>query len=285
MNKFIKNISIVPLLIMVGCSSNSNIGSGSSVKSTIKIAGSTSVAPLVKMIKNSYESENKDVSIEIQESGSTAGITATIQGVANLGMSSRNLSDEELAEGLVATAIAIDAIAVIVNPKNPVNNLTNEQITSIYKGEITNWKEVGGNDHEIIVVSREEGSGTRGAYEELMNLEKTVERNGEKLKSVLVTNEAIFESGEGAVKYSVLSSKNAIGYISLGIVDDTVKTLEVNGVKCTEENVKNNLYFISRPFLVMTLGDGSDNVNDFIKYLLSEHGQKIASEHSYIPIN
>lgn len=253
-------------------------------KVTIKIAGSTSVAPLMKEIKTAYEGENSNITLEIQESGSSAGITATIEGAANIGMSSRDLKDAEKEKGLKDTVIAVDGIAVILNKENPVADLTKDQITAIYKGEIKNWSEVGGNDGKIIVVSREEGSGTRGAYEELMELTEEIEKDGKKLVMSKISEDAYFENSTGAVKTNVSSSKNAIGYISFGALDDTVKEINVGSVTCNEENIKNKTYPIARPFIVCTLGEATGDSKVFLDYILSDAGQKIVSEHNYVSV-
>lgn len=274
---------IVTIILLTSC--NPTEKGQSSRKQIIHVAGSTTVAPVIKTIKEYYERDN-NVSIEVQETGSTAGITATIEKIADIGLSSREITEEELESGIKETIIAIDAISVIVNPNNIVSDLSEDEIRKIFKGEITNWAEVGGENNSIIVISREEGSGTRSAFEELLKLEEKIEVNGENLVASLISRNAIFENGQGAIKANVSSSINSIGYISLGVLDDNVNALKVNGVECTEENVKNETYQLARPFVVVTQEDNNNEyVNNFISYILSEEAQNIISQNNYIKVN
>ena len=193
-------------------------------------------------------------------------------------MASRDLTAEEEAEGLVPTSIAIDGIAIIVNAENPVTGLTSEQITKIFSGEITNWSEVGGNDAEIIVVSREAGSGTRGAFEELLSLEQD---------GISLVDEAaeVFCASNGEVKQNIVSKPNAIGYLSLGLVDDTVRALDVDSVQATSENILAGTYPVARPFLFVTKGEPAGEVKEFIDYVLSAEGQELVASENYIRVD
>ena len=191
--------------LVVGC------GSGNSSKESAKItiSGSTSVGPTIEVLAEAYE-KNNDVKIEVQQVGSSAGIKNTIEGTSNLGMSSRDLKDEE-AQSVEGTKIAIDGIAVVTNKNNKVEDLTVEQVKDIFTGKITNWKEVGGVDAEIVVVSREEGSGTRDGFQDILGFES----------EELIKNAQICD-GSGNIKSTVEGNENAISYISFGYVKDGI---------------------------------------------------------------
>lgn len=276
-------------LIFVGCSSEetkveSNEGSQSTEKTaegglegSVTLVGSTSVTPIAEVIGNAFMEENPNAKIEVQGVGSSAGIKATDDGSADIGMSSRELKDEEKDLGIGEHIIAYDGIAVVVHPNNEVSDLTPEEIGQIYRGEITNWNKVGGADEEIEVISREEGSGTRSAFEELMALESD--------QGSLVKQDATFADGNGAIVSNVAQKENAIGYISLSYLDDTVKALTVNGMDPTVENIKSGDYAVSRPFLMLTKGEVSDAAQAYLDYVLSEEGQKIVEENGAISVN
>ncbi|MDY4079196.1 MAG: phosphate ABC transporter substrate-binding protein [Clostridium sp.] len=258
--------------------STGSAGSTSSTKGnqevTIAVSGSTSVGPLMEKVAKAYEAKNSNVSIEINQVGSSAGIKDTINGVAELGMSSRDLKDEEKASGAEGTAIAYDGIAVIVNPANKITNLTLEQLKDVYTGKITNWKDLGGEDGQIVVVSREDGSGTRDAFQEIVGY-----------KSEELVADATIADGSGNIKTTVSGNKNAIGFVSFSYVDNTVNAIEVNGVKPEEELAKSGEYKLSRPFLIVTKKDTlTDEGKKVIDYILSEEGQKIVEEDKLIKI-
>lgn len=244
---------------------------------SITIAGSTSVQPLAQELADAFSDINKDVKIDVQGGGSGVGIKAAADGTADIGTSSRDLKPEEKT-GITETVIALDGIAVVVNPKNAVSDLTVEQIQKIFKGEIKNWKEVGGADKAIVIVVREAGSGTRGAFEELMKLDK---KEGDKTIS-LVAQTALVQEGNGAVKAAIASKEDAIGYLSLGFVDNTVKASKVGGVEATVDNVKNKSYKISRPFLMLTKGELKPEMKAFIDYILGA-GQELVKK-NYITV-
>ena len=191
--------------LVIGCGSSN---SSESKTSKITISGSTSVGPTMEVLAQEYE-KNNDVKIEVQQVGSSAGIKNTIDGTSNLGMSSRDLKYEE-AQSLDETQIAIDGIAVVTNTENKVSDLTMDQVKDIFTGKITNWKEVGGEDAQIVVVSREEGSGTRDGFQEIVGFE-----------SDALTKDAQICDGSGNVKSTVEGNKNSIGYISYGYLDKT----------------------------------------------------------------
>ena len=255
----------------VGCGSSEGANSDSNVAS-ISISGSTSVGPLMEKVQEKYE-ENNSVILEIQQNGSGAGIKDVISGISEIGMSSRELKDEEKTS-VQGTTVAYDGIALLVNPENTVKNISLEDVKKIYTGEITNWKDLGGDDSPIVVVSREEGSGTRDAFQEIVGYE-----------SEELTKDATISDGSGAVKTTVAGNKNAIGFASFEYIDNTVKALNVNDVEPTAENVKAGDYKISRPFILVTKEDSlTENGQKLIDFVLSTEGQQIVEENKLITI-
>ena len=225
--------------------SQSDTQSGGSDTSTVELsgtvntAGSTSMKDVMEVFTEVFEEANPGVKINYTGSGSGAGIEGATSGTCDIGLSSRALTDEEKAAGAVENIVALDGVAIVVNPANGVEDLTVDQIAKIFTGEITNWSEVGGSDGEIAVFGREAGSGTRGAFEEIVGV----------VDSCKYTNEY---SSTGDVIGNVASNPNAIGYASLSAVDDTVKAVKVNGVAPSEETVKDGTYEIQRPFVMVT---------------------------------
>ena len=272
-------ILTVATLLLTGCGENQPTTPTKSEK--ISIVGSTSVQPLAQELADEY-SKNGAV-IDIQGVGSSAGIKAAIDGTCDIGTSSRELKADEKASGVKEYVIAYDGIAVVINPKNTIANLTADQVTKIFKGEIKNWNEVGGVDKEIIVVSREAGSGTRGAFEEIMKLEKEIEKDGKKVKASALYEKAQVAEGNGAIKQNIASKENAIGYLSIGFIDNTVKASKIDGIDATEANVKAKTYKVMRPFLMLTKGEEKPEVKAFLEFIMGETGQKIVSE-KYITI-
>lgn len=245
---------------------------GEKLTGTITIAGSTSVQPFSEVLAEKFMQDNPGVQINVQGGGSSQGITAAATGAADIGSSSRELKEEEKGQGLVETVIAYDGIAIIVNPANKIDNLTKEQIKNIYLGNITNWKEVGGDDAPITVVCREAGSGTRGAFEEIV------------MEKQDISNKVIIQNSTGAVASAVAGDKNAIGFVSLHALDDKVKAVKVDGVEANAENVKNGSYKISRPFIYLTKGEPTGVVKAFIDFVLSAEGQKIMQDEGAVPL-
>ena len=243
---------------------------------TITITGSTSVEkPLTAMI-DEFTALNPDVTINYTGTGSSAGISDTIAGANDIGASSRELKDEEKVDGLNEVTFAFDGIAVAVNPANPIADLTMEDLAKIYSGQITNWKDVGGNDADIIVVSREGASGTRSAFEELIKLEDA---------GGLVEDATVVE-GNGNVQSNVAGNENAIGYVSFSFIDESVKGINVNEVEGTPENAKAGTYPLSRPFLFVYMDDkATPAVQAFIDFALSEDGQGFVVEHGGIRVD
>ena len=241
---------------------------------SISMVGSTSMEKLANALSEAFMEEYPDVTVTAEFVGSGAGIEAVTNGTADIGNSSRSLKDEEKAAGVVENVVAIDGIAVCVDPANEVADLTKEQLINIYNGTVTNWKEVGGTDEPIIVIGREAGSGTRGAFEELVDLKDACKYANE-LDST------------GAVIAKVASTPGAIGYASLDALDDSVKALSLEGVEATAENIKAGNYFLSRPFVMATKGEVSEQ-NDLVQawfdFVLGDEGQQVASEVGLITV-
>ena len=232
---------------------------------SISMVGSTSMEKFANALSEAFMEKYPKVTVTAEFVGSGAGIEAVTNGTADIGNSSRNLKDEEKANGVVENIVAIDGIAVVVDPANTVEDLTKDQLTGIYDGSVTNWKDVGGSDAPIVVVGREAGSGTRGAFEELLKLEDKCKYSNE-LDST------------GAVMAKVASTPGSIGYVSLDVLDDTVKTVKLDGAEPTEENIKAGKYFLSRPFVMATKGEiseQSDLVKALFDYIYSDEGSEL----------
>jgi phosphate transport system substrate-binding protein len=238
---------------------------------TIEVGGSTSVTPLMELLAAEYQKEKTHIKININGTGSGDGIK-NAGALYQIGMSSRELTPAEQGAGLKETIIAIDGIAVIVNSANPADDLSLEQIRNIYTGAITDWSQVTNNAKKgrIAVISREEGSGTRGAFEELAGFQGRL---------LAGANES---TSTGAIKAGIAGNPDAIGYISLGSVDNTIKAVAVGGVAATTINVVNGSYKIARPFIVLTGNNVHPESRSFIEWILSPAGQAIVQK-SWIP--
>ena len=263
-------ISAIAIVLVLALTMGSLSGCSQKSRTGIIVAGSTSVQPYAEIVAEEYMILHPDTEIDIQGGGSATGITAAQSGVADIGMSSRSLKDEE--KGLWYVEVARDGLAVIVNPANPVQDLTLDQVRGIYAETITTWKEVGGSNSKIHVIAREEGSGTRSAFTDLV-MGKTTE----------ITPRAIVQDSNGAVRQLVADDPNAIGFISLGLVNDKVKALELGGIEATRENVENGSYKLSRPFLFVSLSEPTGQTKEFVDFILSADGQKILMNEGLIP--
>ncbi|MCZ8534012.1 phosphate ABC transporter substrate-binding protein [Psychrobacillus psychrodurans] len=261
------------LTVLSACTNNNDTQEKNGSNATVSISGSTSVGPLAEKLAAKY-TEKDNTNIEINQIGSSAGITNAISGVSEIGMSSRDLKEEEIANGLKEVVIAYDGIVVVTHPSNKVKDLTMEQIKQIFTGELTNWNELGGDDLEIVVVSREDGSGSRDAFQEIVEYS-----SGELIRN------AIIASGNGNIKTTVANNKHAVGFISFEYIDESISTIDINGVEATAENVLQEKYSLSRPFLfVHRDGQLTDTGQRFIDFILSNEGQLIAAEAGAIPV-
>lgn len=243
---------------------------GKTAGSGMIVAGSTSVQPYAEVLAEEYMLLNPEYPIDIQGGGSSAGITAAQTQSAAIGMSSRSLKVDEL--DLWQVEIAMDGLVLIVNPKNPIEGLSLNQICDIYAGTITQWSQLGGSSSNIHLIAREEGSGTRAAFTELV------------MGEVEITPKAIVQDSNGSVMQLVAGDSNAIGFISLGLVDDQVKALDLDGVEATGENIMNGTYTLARPFLFVTKDEPTGLTKSFIDFILSWEGQKILSDEGLIPM-
>jgi len=246
---------------------------------SIRIDGSTTVLPITQKVMEAYMKENPGVSISLSGGGSGNGIKALIDGVTDIANSSRFIKNEEVKLAVekgaypVPFALAYDCIVPVVHPENPVGNLTLEQLKAVYMGEIKNWKDVGGQDKEIVVVSRDTSSGTYEVWEEKV------------MKKARVYAGAMLQASNGAIVQTVSKNRFAIGYVGIGYVDKSVKALSVNGVVGNEETTLNGKYPISRPLFMFTRGWPTAEILHFVNYVLHpQKGQKLVKEAGFVPL-
>ena len=244
--------------LLAGC------GGSDKMSGVVNTDGSTSMELLVKVLAEVFMEEHRGITVNYSGTGSGAGVEAAISGTADIGLASRALKDEEKANGAVEHIVALDGVAVVVNPENNVTDLTVEQIAQIFTGEIANWSQLGGADAPIAVCGREAGSGTRGAFEEIVGVED----------ACTYVNEY---SSTGDMVGSIGGNPNAIGYASLSAVNDSVKVVKVNGVDCTEDTVRDGSYRIQRPFVMVTRqgGELSPAALAFLECAMSEDAAQI----------
>ena len=268
---------ILPLLatvalsaaVLAGCSGGA---AEETVEGTVTTDGSTSMEKVIGGLGEAFEEENPGVTSTYNPTGSGSGITAVTEGRCDIGLSSRDLKDEELAQGLTETVLAKDGIAIVVNPENKVEDLTVEQIADIFTGKITNWKEVGGDDAEIVLIGREAGSGTRDGFESITGTEEACQYRQELTST-------------GDVITTVAGNPAAIGYASLASVQDSVKAVTVGGVAPTEETIADGSYAVQRPFILVTKeGEQlSDAAQAFFDYATSEAAHEIITSAGVVP--
>lgn len=262
-------VAAVTAFSFTACGNNNGAETGNNdsaaLSGTLKMAGSTSMEKLANALSESFMEKNGGVTVTAEFIGSSAGIEALTGGSADIGNSSRALKDSEKAKGAVENVVAIDGIAVVTDKNSKADNLTKQQLTDIYTGKIKDWSEVGGDSGAIVVIGREAGSGTRGAFEEILGIED----------ACTYANEL---DSTGAVMAKVASTPGAIGYVSLDVVDDTVKALKLDGVEATPKNIIAGEYFLSRPFVMATMGP-IEKQNDVVKawfdYIKSDEGKQI----------
>ncbi len=248
-------------------------GCGKQITGSVATDGSTSMENVIGSLKETFEAENKGINVTYNPTGSGTGITAVAEGRCDIGLSSRDLKDEEKAKGLTGTVLAYDGIAIIINPANPISDLTLEDIAKIYTGEIKNWNEVGGNDDEIVLIGREAGSGTRDGFE---SITKTAEKC--KYRQELTST--------GDVITTVAGNPAAIGYASLASVKDSVKALKVDGVAPSEATIKDGSYKVQRNFVLVTRTDSnlSDAAQKFFDYIISSDASEVIKNAGAVPV-
>ena len=247
----------------------------SSLSGSVTMAGSTSMEKLANALAESFMAKNPGVTVNAEFTGSSAGVESVTAGSVDIGNSSRALKDSEKEAGVVENIVAIDGIAVVVDPANTVTGLTKQQLTDIYTGAVKNWSEVGGEDSVIIVVGREAGSGTRGAFEEILEVED----------ACAYANEL---DSTGAVMAKVASTPGAIGYVSLDVIDESVIAVALDEVEPTVENIKSGSYFLSRPFVMATKGEiaqQSEAVQAWFDYIASDEGKEVITAVGLITVD
>ena len=263
--------AVLALGMLAGCGSKDDAAPSEAPKTelsgTVSTDGSTSMEKVIGALGESFMENNNGVTFTYNPTGSGSGITAVAEGRCDIGLSSRSLKDEEVAQGLTETKLALDGIAVVVNPENPVADLTLEQIAQIYTGEITNWSEVGGNDAEIVVIGREAGSGTRDGFESITGTKDKCQYRQELTST-------------GDVITAVSQNPDAIGYASLASVKDSVKALNVDGVTPSEATVKDGSYKVQRPFVLVTMAgkELSPAAQAFFDYAISSDAASIIAK-------
>ena len=249
---------VIPLII--GC------GKG---KTSITLAGSTAFQPFAEKLAEQYMEIHKDININVQGGGSAVGIQSANSGAAEIGMADLvQLPDE--AKTLTATVVAKDGIAIVVNPKNKVANLTTDQVRDIFNGKITNWKEVGGEDATITVISREAGSGTRSSFEQIV-------------KDIVLKKDALIQDSNGTIRETVANDPNSVGYLSHGLINEKVKPLTLDGLEPSTENIIAGKYKLVRPIFLLVKGQPQGEVKDFIDYILSDEGQQTIISDGLLP--
>jgi len=264
-----KGLYLLALFLFIWLGFPGGCGRGSARRGLV-VAGSTSVQPFADHWAELYMKENPDRVVNIQGGGSSAGIQAALEGAADIGMSSRELKPEE--KDLLEVVVARDGVAVIVHPANKVESLSLEQVQNIFAGNITNWSIVGGTNHVITVVTREEGSGTRGAFQEMV------------MKTNRIYRGAIVQDSNGTVREIVANDPQSIGYISLGLVNDRVKAVRFDGIEPSFENIEQKKYKLVRPFLFVTNGPPKAAAQEFIDFVLSRPTQEMIRRDGLIPI-
>lgn len=275
MKKIISTIALATSIgaVFAGCGAGASDNSTGNAGGTVTTDGSTSMSKVIGALSEAYESDT-GVTVTYNATGSGSGIQAVQEGRCDIGLSSRSLKDEEKAKGLEETTLALDGIALVVNPENPVSDLDLETISKIYTGEISNWKDVGGNDSDIVLIGREAGSGTRDGFESITYTTDKCQYRQELTST-------------GDVIATVASNPNAIGYASLSAVKDSVKALKVAGVAPSGETVKDGSYVVQRPFVLVTVKDKalSENAKKFMEFVTSKSANDIISGAGVVPAN
>ena len=275
--KIIASLFFMIIILVAGCGKKNeeNKTNTDTPPETVTISGSTSVGPLIEKEAEQFKKENTGINVEINQIGSSAGIKDAINGTVEIGMSSRDLKEEEIVEGLVEVEVAFDGMAVITSKNNKIDSLKLSDVKDIYTGKITNWKDVGGEDSQIVVVSREDGSGTRDAFQEIVGY-----------TSEELYKESIIGDGSGNIKTTVAGNNHAIGFISFEYIDDSVNAVKIDDIAPIAENVKSGQHKLSWPFLLVYKEENlKENGNKLIDFILSKEGQNIVEESGLIRIN
>ncbi len=283
-NVVLATVAAAVVTVIAGCgnqaadnggSSNQAANSGSEkVSGAFTMAGSTSMEKMARAVNEVFMNTYPGTNVTAEFIGSGAGVESVLSGSAKVANVSRNLTDEEKEKGIVENIVAIDGIGVVVNPANEVEDLTKEQLADIYTGKVKNWSEVGGSDEPIVVIGREASSGTREAFETILEVED----------KCTYSNEL---DNTGAVIAKVSAVNGAIGYVSLDVIDDSVKALKLDGVEATTENIKNGEYFLQRPFVMGTKGEieeQDDLVQKYFEFLKSEEGKAVIEKVGLITV-
>ena len=253
-----------------------------SLQGQLQIAGSTTVQPLAEQLAEAFMAKNPGIQITVQGGGSSVGVTSAGEGTVDIGTSSRELQKAETDKfpNLKVFTIAYDGIAIVTNPSVKLANLTKEQVRAIFSGEITNFKDVGGPDAGIVVVSREEGSGTRTAFEELV---MTYTDSAGQKQVAKIFDKALLQQSNGQVRTAVATTPNSIAYLSLGFLDSSINATPMEGIAPTVENVKNKTYPVVRPLIMLTNGEPNERAKAFLDFCLSDEGQAIVAK-DYVSI-
>jgi len=251
----------LPVALLLGASI---LASCAKKLESITLAGSTAFQPFAEALAENYMDTKQDINVIVQGGGSAVGINAASTGAAQIGMADLVVLPAEAA-GLVPVVVARDGISLIVNPANPVADLGLEELRRLFNGEIRNWKELGGRDAEVTVVSREAGSGTRSSFEKIVG-------------GIELTDDAIVQDSNGTIRETVANDKNAIGYLSHGLVNDKVRAVSIDGIAGTSESIVSGLYPLVRPVFFLTKGERSGSIKDFIDYVLGPEGQAFIVE-------
>ena len=238
-------------------------------KTSITLAGSTAFQPFAEKLAEQYMNTHANVSITVQGGGSAVGVQSAISGAAQIGMADLVVLPEE-AKQLTPTIVARDGIALVLNPANKVINLTMQQVREVFNGKIKNWKEVGGADSPITVVSREAGSGTRSSFEQIVT-------------EISLTKDALIQDSNGTIRETVANDPNAIGYLSHGLLNDKIKAIKIDGQECTTELITTGSYKLVRPIYLLVKGTPQGEVQNFIDYILSADGQQTIKANGLIP--
>jgi len=267
-------IGVLVFSMLAGCISDDRDGDTDDLSGKLALAGSTTVQSIASAAATAFMEMHPDVTVTVQGGGSGTGVTQVGQGTVDIGNASREIKDSEYTEypDLVPTAIAADGVVVVVHPSNPINDLTLDQIADIFTGQIASWADLGGPDKDIVVIIREDGSGTRATFEELVH------------DNIDPTGDALQKPSNGAAKTTVSQTPYSIGYIGLGYVDDTVKMIKVGGVTASESTIIDGSYPISRNLYMITNGEPSGLAKAFIEFILSPDGQELVEEEGFIKL-